>query len=521
MRQVPLSPTMTLDQALSAAVEVAGDAALHAEGQRATLRELDGAARRLAARLSAVGVGAGDAVGLLLPNGIPYAQAFFAVVRLGAVVVPLDPELPPGELARIAATAALRATLSDRSRPGDAWLDVMHDGVGWDVPGVAVDAAGELHGSRRQRSDVGAIFFTSGTTGDPKPVPLTHHQLLRPLVALQRLHAAFFSGSPLQQVKRLATVATRHGSKLLRASGRQTWLTTSAFRSMAGHQVLLGCLLLGHELVTAPTFHPRRTLELVDAHRVNVLAGTPAVLELLLRVEDLSPYDLSSLLVIGVGGGPASPDLVERGRERFHCAVTIGYGSTELGGGVLATRLEDSLDAQARTVGRPFPGAEIRVVGEDGAELPVGQPGDLLCRTSGEAAEPWLHTGDLAVRHGDGSIAIVGRKDDLVVRGGQNVHPAEVERAARQLADVTACAAVGVPVRDDQQLWLYVAGAPGLAPDEVRRHCRTLLTPGKQPDRVRVVEQLPVNEYGEVLRRRLREDALAELAGARREGERE
>lgn len=518
MRQVPLSSTRTLDEALSAAVTAAGSAALVADRRRATLAELDVAARRLAGRLAAAGVADGDAVALLLPNGVDYVQAFLAVVRLGGVVVPLDPDLPPEELARVAAAVPLRATLSERSRPDGGRLDVLVEAGSWQVPGAGPDDVAQVHGSRRTRSDLGAVFLTSGTTGDPKPVPLTHHELLRPLVALQRLHAAFFAGSPLDQVKRLATVAGRHGTKLLRASGRQTWLTTSAFRSMAGHQVLLGSLLLGHDLVTARSFSPRRTLELLDAHRVNVLAGTPAVLELLLRVDDLTPYDLSSLLVIGVGGGPASPDLVERGRARFRCAVTIGYGSTELGGGVLATRLDDSLDAQSRTVGRPFPGAEVRVVADDGQELPVGATGELLCRTAGDPDGPWLHTGDLAVLHSDGSVAVLGRKDDLVVRGGQNVHPAEVERVAGQLPGIAGCAAVGVPVRADQQLWLYVAAGADVSADEVRRHCRQRLAPAKQPDRVRVVDELPVNEYGEVLRRMLRQQALAELAGAGQEG---
>jgi len=356
------------------------------------------------------------------------------------------------------------------------------------------------------------VFFTSGTTGEPKPVVLTHHQLVRPVIGLQRLHAAFFSGSAPGAVRRLATVTRRHGRRLLGAAGRQTWLTTSPFRSMAGHQVLLGSLLLGHSLVTSRSFHPRRTLELVDEHGVNVLAVTPAVLELLLRVPT-SPFDLGSLLVIGVGGGPAAPDLVERARERFDCAVTIGYGSTELGGGVLATRLEDSLLAQAQTVGRPFPGAQVRIVDEHGDEVAAGTTGELVCRP-GEATgeEPWLHTGDLGTRDADGNIRILGRKDDLVIRGGQNVHPLEVERVVEQLPGVTRCAVVGVPRRAEQQLWAFVTATHGQAldRDEIRGHCRAHLPPGKQPDHVRIVEDLPVTEQGEVRRRTLREQAVAE-----------
>lgn len=517
MRQVPLRPSMTLGEVLAAAAAAAGDARLVADGTQVTLRELADRAADRAAELRGAGLGPGDAVGLLLPNGIRYAEAFFATVLLGGVVVPLDSQSTDRELAEVGQVVDLRATVGERDRPPAAGrVDVLVTGEGWRVPGDPPPVPGPP--AVRRRDDTAAVFFTSGTTGAPKPVPLTHHAVVRPLIALQRLHAAFFGGSPVTRVRKVATVTARHGTKLLRASGRQTWLTASPFRAMAGHQVLTGSLLLGHDLVTTPGFVPRRVLELVDAHGVNVLAGTPAMLELLLRVEDLSPYDLSSLLVIGLGGGPAAPDLVERARDRFGCAVTVGYGSTELGGGVLATRLEDPLRAQAETVGRPFPGTEVRIVDESGAEVPAGTPGELLCRPPGAAGDsPWVHTRDLGVQDDAGNIRILGRVDDLIVRGGQNVHPSEVERVVAELPDVDRCAAVGVPVHGDQQVWLFVvpAGERELAAQDVRRHCRAQLAPAKQPDRVRFVAEIPVNEYGEVRRNRLREQAVAELTDDR------
>jgi long-chain acyl-CoA synthetase len=512
--QVTLRPTMTLVDVFGAAVAAAGDAWLAADGDQVTLRRLAERAEAFAATLRGAGLGPGDPVGLLLPNGTGYVEAFFGTVLLGGVVVPLDPRLTDRELAETDDAIGLRATVAGQARPERAGrLDVVRDGEGWAVPGGPAPVPGPA--AVRRRDDPAAVFFTSGTTGAPKPVVLTHHGLVRPLLALQRLHAAFFAGSPVTRVKRVATVASRHGTKLLRAAGRQTWLTASPFRSMAGHQVLTGSLLLGHNLVTTPGFTPRRVLELVESHQVNVLAGTPAMAELLLRVEDLSPYDLSSLLVVGLGGGPASPDLVARARERFSCAVTVGYGSTELGGGVLATRLEDSLRAQAETVGRPFPGTAVRIVDERGADVPAGTPGELICRPPDAREDaPWLRTRDVAVAGGDGNIRILGRVDDLIIRGGENVHPLEVERVVDQLPAVQRCAVVGVPVHGDQQVWAFAVPVPGqeLTADDIRRQCRDGLAPARQPDRVRIVPELPVNEYGEVRRNLLRQQAVAELS---------
>lgn len=527
MPRVPLTPAMTVGEAFEAAVRAAGDAWLGGDDERVTLGELARRADALAGRLHAAGLGPGDRAGLLLPNGVHYAEAFFAAVRLGAVVVPLDARLSARELEGAAHAVPLDVVFAEEPHPAPGRLDVTTAADGWHVPDAVGPAVAPA--VRPRRDEPAAVFFTSGTTGDPKPVTLTHRQLVRSLLALRRLHAAFFSGSPAQQARRLATVARRHGTALLGAAGRQTWLTTSPFSSIAGHQVLSGSLLLGHNLLTSRSFHPRRTLEAVDTHRVNVLAGTPAMLELLLRVDNLSPYDLSSLLVVGVGGGPAAPDLADRARERFDCAVTIGYGSTELGGGVLATRIEDPAQVQGSTVGRPFPGTEVRIVDEQGEDVAPGQPGELLCRADGDgstdgsadggaaaAGPPWLHTGDLAVRDGDGNVRILGRKDDLVVRGGQNVHPLEVERVIETVPGVRGCGVVGVPFRGDHEVWAFVVPEEGhgVTVDDVRRHCRNHLLPYKQPGRVRIVESIPATEQGETRRNVLRDLALAEIAAA-------
>lgn len=513
MRRVPLSPTMTVGEAIEAAARTAGDAWLADDGERVTLAELARRAEDLARRLRGAGLDAGDRIGLLLPNGVRYAEGFFAVATLGAVAVPLDPRLSAPELHDAAGAAALRATLAEHPHPAPGRVDVTVPAGGWHVPGSAGPAA--IPAARPRRDDPAAVFFTSGTTGAPKPVPLTHSQLVRSLVALQRLHASFFSGSPVERVKRVTAVTRRHGTRLVSAAGRQTWLTTSPFSSIAGHQVLSGSLMLGHNLLTSRSFHPRRTLETVHTHRVNVLAGTPAMLELLLRVDDLSPYDLSSLLVIGVGGGPAAPDLVERATERFRCTVTVGYGSTELGGGVLATRVDDPPHAQRRTVGRPFPGMSVRIVDERDADVPPGESGELLCRPTDPHAE-WSRTGDLAADDGEGNITILGRKDDLIVRGGQNVHPLEVERVIARVPGVRCCAVVGVPARGDCEVWAFVVAADGhdVTRDDVLRRCRSHLVPSKQPSRVRFVDALPATEQGETRKHVLRAHAEAERAGA-------
>ena len=413
------------------------------------------------------------------------------------------------------AGASLRAAL--RELPEDARPAVLD----------AIDAEPESSRALSSgASDLAAIFYTTGTTGAPKGVMHTHAALLDSFHRMQELEDAFFSGPPMERVTRTAKLVWRYGARLRHGLGTQVWLTPLPWHSVAGFRFALHALLAGHQLVLMEPFHPRQMLELVQRHRANIVAVAPTMLEVALAARGAGAYDTSSLLVVGLGGAPTAPDLVRRARAALGCAVVVGYGATETGGGVLVTRIEDGERDMAETVGRPFPGAEVRVVDEQRRPVAAGTIGELVCRSSGLMSgyhgqagvtadvidgEGWYYTGDLAAMDARGYVRVVGRKRDLIIRGGHNVIPAEVEAVLLEHPDVTRAAVVGVPDRmAGETIWAFVvAGSATPPPQGLRRHCAQRLDPGKVPDQVRIVADLPVAESGEVRKAALRE--LAEL----------
>ncbi len=243
------------------------------------------------------------------------------------------------------------------------------------------------------------------------------------------------------------------------------------------------------------------------------------------------------LVDVGLGAAPARPEMVRQARRAFGCAVVVGYGSTETGGGVLVTRLEDAERQLTESVGRLFPGAEVRIVDDQRREVPDGTVGELACRVPGRMAgylgdhgatsqvideHGWYYTGDLATMDRQGYVRIVGRKRDLIIRGGQNIVPAEVERVLLEHPAVERATVVGVPDRlAGEAIWAFVVAAEGAAVDlvELRAHCAQRMEPSKQPDELRACARLPTTETGEIRKWELRELALAEIwqrRGARR-----
>ncbi len=537
---------MNLTQALDAAVDASPRGVAFVCGDhRRDLAGIRAGADRLARTLAGRGVRSGDRVALLLANGDPFVQAIFGVWRLGAVVVHLDVRSTPDELTEMVAAAGVgtvvvagdhRDDATERSFEAvaaslvgpDRTLVVGDDGLSrWKDDGSSGGSPGLPDAGSAAPRDLAVVFCTSGTTGRPKLVAHSHRTVVASTMALHRLHASFFDGTIGERARRLATILRRYGRRLVRARGQQVWMTPIAFSSVSGHQVLLGALLGGHRLVTVPSFHPRVALELIQRERVNILAATPSMAELVLAVRSAGSFDPSSLVVVGLGGGPVSPRLAHRVRERFGCAVSIGYGSTELGGGVLVSRLEDPVEVQTGTVGRPFPGAEVEVVGDDGRRVRVGEVGELRCRAPSAMSgylglvgapadegdeERWFSTGDLATVDGRGNVRIVGRKSDMIVRGSQNVYPEEIEQVLARLPAIERSAVVGVPGGPSgEQVWAFVTVAAGstCTPREVIAHCRARLAAHKVPDHVRVRSVLPLTRDGKVQRFLLVEEALA------------
>jgi acyl-CoA synthetase (AMP-forming)/AMP-acid ligase II len=518
-----------------------------------TYAQLDAEVTRLAAGLRAVGLNRGERVALVLPNGREAIRSFFATVRAGGVAVPVNPGLKAYELERLLCDARPAVVLASRRVPGndveralaecrqsltglrhvaftDAEAPAWAGNIGQLTVPPAASAPDGMPGldDRSSPDGVAAIFYTTGTTGTPKGVMHSHRGLLQSFAAMQRLYDGFFAGSPAAAVARAAKLAWRYRTRLVNGIGPQTWMTPMPTFTIAGFRVNLQALLGGHRLVLCEQFHPRQTLELIQRERVSILAVTPTMAETMLSVAGLDSYDLSSLLVIGLGAAPTAPMLARRARARFGCAVAIGYGSTETAGGVLVTRLDDRDEQMTETVGRPFPGVAVRLVDDERRDVATGCVGELACQTPGlmlgyhgQAAAPdvlddqgWYYTGDLAVMDAEGYVRIVGRKRDVMIRGGQNVVPAELERVLLEHAAVAQAAVVGVPDwLAGERIWAFVVPAPGPPPDAsgLRAHCAQRLEPHKLPDEFRFRSSLPVVDSGEVCRQDLRGVALAEL----------
>lgn len=527
-----LTTKMTMGQALRRVnQERPRQEALVCGALRLTYAQLQDQVDRVSARLARSGVGKGERVVLALPPGVEFIVSFFGAAQQGAVVVPLDPTARPQRMAQVVeqvgpALVVTQEPLSPpvvQALPGQAqvWMaeDLLSGGAG--------SGPDELPGASVAPEDLLAILYTSGTTGTPKGSMHTHRSLIAPVVASLRLRELWIRRPTIEQVPRMGRALMRYRSRLLRAAGRpQVFLSTVGFHTVTGIEVFLQALLMGDTLVVQPHFHPAEALECIQRERVTVLVAVPTALAVMLRLEDFDRYDLSSLLICGTGSAPCPPALARQVQRRFGCALHIGFGATELGGGVAATSLGDPEEVQAETVGQPMPGIEVRIVDPQGRPLPPGQVGELVVR--GESVmvgywgaseltaavldeEGWYHTGDLAVADDRGYLRIVGRSKDVIIRGGRNIYPDEIEQHLASHPAIREAAVVGVPSElGGEDVWAFVILEEGahLTPRQVREFCRGALEPYQVPQVVRLVADFPRSSTGKPQKFRLREMAV-------------
>lgn len=543
-----LTTSMTLSEAFD---EVAG---LHPEREalvcgadRFTYGQLAGRVAALTAGLHGLGVRRGDRVASLLQPGWHSVVLFLALARLGAVAVPLNPGFRRRQLSHIlkeAEPALLVTAASGTAEDLDAIRSLLQGLTspcrlivegGADAGGLSFDellaamAEDVTTAELPAPEDLAVILYTSGTTGWPKGVMHSHRGLIGPVVASIQLRRMWLHRPSPAQLARMAGLLTRYGTRLLQAAGRpQVFLTAVGGHAIAGIEVILQALLMGDCLILMPHFHPLETLRCIEKERVTVLVAAPLALSVLVRMRDLERHDLSSLLICGTGSAPCPPELARQVQERFGCAIHIGYGTTEIGGGISATSVEDSAERQAETVGRAMSGMEVRIVDEERRPVPPGLVGELACRGESQMLgyyrspdltrevmdeEGWYYTGDLAVMDEQGYIRIVDRKKDLIIRGGQNVYPVEIERFLQLHEGIREAAVVGVPgPMGDERVWAFALPEEGarLSAQDVLDYCRSALEAFKIPDQVRLVSDLPRSALGKVKKTELRAQAARE-----------
>jgi fatty-acyl-CoA synthase len=492
-----------------------------ATGRRWTYAEFVAQVDALAFGLLGAGVRTGDRVGIWAPNVAEWVFVQYATAKIGAILVNINPAYRTHELEYVLNQAGVSVLVAARSfktsdyagmidevRPRCAGLRqvVLLGSAEWDALASASGDRDEL--ARVQASlspdDPINIQYTSGTTGFPKGATLSHHNIV---------NNGFFVGSLCgytEDDRVCIPVPFYH-----------------CFGMVMGN---LGCTTHGATMVIpAPAFDPAATLRAVAQERCTSLYGVPTMFIAELGAADFDSYDLSSLRTGIMAGSPCPVEVMKQVVDRMGMTeVTICYGMTETSPVSTQTRADDTLDRRVSTVGRVHPHVEVKVVDPaTGRTLPRGEPGELCTRgysvMLGYWDEPektaetidaarWMHTGDLAVMDSGGYVNITGRIKDIVVRGGENISPREVEEFLYTHPDVRDVQVVGVPdVRYGEELCAWVIlrdGASGLTPEAVREFAGGRLAAYKIPRYVLVVDEFPMTVTGKVRKVEMRERSV-------------
>mgnify|MGYP003607876383 CR=1 FL=1 len=481
--------------------------------------------RRLATGLLAGGIGAGDRVGIWSPNTPEWTITQYATAEIGAILVTINPAYRAHELEYVLNQSEMRMVVTADSfktsdyvamleevRPRCPHLEqvVVIGGPRWNtLAATAADAAAlDAVAAGLSNSDPINIQYTSGTTGFPKGATLTHRNILNNGYLVGELLGYTSSDRiciPVPFYHCFGMVmgnlaATSHGAAMV---------------------------------IPGPAFDPAAALGAVAAERCTSLYGVPTMFIAELELADFEAFDVSSLRTGIMAGSPCPAEVMRQVIDRMHMAgVSICYGMTETSPVSTQTRSDDSLVQRTTTVGKAGPHIEVRIVDPDtGAVVPKGVAGELCTRgysvmagywnqpdMTAQAVDPegWMHTGDIGVMDGDGYIAVTGRIKDMVIRGGENIYPREIEEFLYTHPDILDAQVIGVPDHhygEELMAWIRLrANASTLSADDVRQYCTGQLAHYKIPRYVRVVDEFPMTVTGKVRKVEMREQAQVLLS---------
>ncbi|MCW2951876.1 MAG: Long-chain-fatty-acid--CoA ligase [Conexibacter sp.] len=461
---------------------------------------LDEGSARVAGLLAEHGFAPGDRVGVMLPNVPHFPLVYYGVLRAGGVVVPMNVLLKEREVAFYLGDSGARLLFgwhgfSEQARPGAEQAGAELIEV---VPGAfeqrVMAAAPRREVLAVADDDTAVILYTSGTTGRPKGAELRHANLLANVET---------------------TIAT-----LIQVAPDDVLLGALPLFHSFGQTCALNTSVAGGSCLTLlPRFDPAKALEIVQRDRVTVFEGVPTMYSAMLHEPGREQYDVSSLRLC-VSGGSALPGEVLRGFEdAFGCAILEGYGLSETS--PVASFNHPDRDRKVGSIGTPIAGVEMKVVGEDGADLGSGEVGEIVIRgrnvmkgywqqpdaTAAAVRDGWLRTGDLAKVDEDGYFFIVDRKKDLIIRGGYNVYPREIEEVLYEHPAVAEVAVVGLPDAElGEEVGAAVALKPGAVADagELRAFVKERVAAYKYPRTIWLVDELPKGPTGKILKREVR-----------------
>jgi long-chain acyl-CoA synthetase len=471
-----------------------------------TYAQLHEAAGRMSTLLARAGLEPGDRVGIMLPNVPAFPIAFYGSLAAGAVVVPMNPLLKSREVGYYLSDSGAKIVLAWHTAAGEATKGAADAGA-QAITVATPDLADLLAGhdparawSSRGDDDDAVILYTSGTTGKPKGAELTHANLVR-----------------------------------------NAELTARTLLRNTPDDVMMGCLPLFHvfgltcglnatvaaggTLTLLPRFDPAKALEIIHRDAVTIFEGVPTMYAAILHHPGADPA-MAATLRVCVSGGASMPVEIMRGfEERFGCMILEGYGLSETS--PVASFNHPDQVRKPGSIGTPVEGVQLRLVDEAGQTVPEGEIGEIAIRghnvmkgywhkpeATAEAmtGEGWFRTGDLAKVDSDGYYYIVDRKKDLIIRGGYNVYPREIEEVLHEHPAVAEVAVIGIPHAElGEEVAVAVALKPGASatPDELRSFVKDKVAAYKYPRLVWLVDSLPKGPTGKILRREVRppEDA--------------
>jgi long-chain acyl-CoA synthetase len=463
-----------------------------------TYQQLDGATAHIAGLLREKGVEPGDRVGIMLPNVPYFPVCYYGVLRAGAIVVPMNVLLKKREVEFYLKDPGAKLLF--------AWNDFRKDAeagaqdAGAECVVVAPGEFEDLVGSAPAHTDVAetadddtaVILYTSGTTGTPKGAELTHSNLKRNCEIAGEL---FDLGADAMVLGALPL-----------------------FHSFGQTCSMNATVSAGGTLTLIPRFDPEKALEIIQRDSVNVFQGVPTMYGAMLHCDARESYDTSTLKFCASGGSAMPVELLRGFEDAFDCKVLEGYGLSE--SSPVASFNHPDREQKPGSIGTPVDGVEMKVVDEDGNEVSQGEVGEILIRghnimkgywnkedaTAETIRDGWLHTGDMARVDEDGYFFIVDRKKDMIIRGGYNVYPREIEEVLYEHPAVREAAVLGVP---HDQLGEEVGAAVTLkdgeevGAEELRDYVKDQVAAYKYPRRVWFVDELPKGPTGKILKREI------------------
>lgn len=449
---------------------------------------------RAAATLRSRGVRAGDVVAVMLPNTIDLVVALFAAWRLGAAVTPLNPSLSQDEARYQITDAAAKVVIISPASDGQMPAPILSTGDLLAEP--ACDCLTPEHDDHA----LALLIYTSGTTGRPKGVMLDHANL---------------NAMCGMVIDHFALTAADH-SLLILPLFHVNGIVVSTLAPLA----------VGGQTTIAGRFDPATFFKRVKGTKATYFSAVPTIYTMLAHLPDGQPRDTSSLRFAVCGAAPASVELLEKFETRYGVPVVEGYGLSE--GTCASTTNPLHGKRKPGTVGLPLPGQQVRIADANGDPLPAGEAGEVLIsgpnvmrgylnrpeETAATVVGGWLRTGDIGRLDEDGYLVLVDRAKDMIIRGGENIYPKEIEAVAYRLPEIAEAAVVGrASVLYGEEPVMFVAAAHGyvLDMDHVRQHLSASLAKYKRPVEITVLDELPKNPVGKIDKPALRRNATAAM----------